>query len=199
MKLYSYVVARDYGFAPNPFHGVCTLATCKPKIRHTASVGDWILGTGSKGYGLEGRLVFAMEVRERLAFDEYWNDDRFQSKKPNMRGSVKQAYGDNIYHRDKNGKWIQANSHHSNPDGTPNHNNISHDTQSPIVLVGTRFAYWGGAGVPIPARFRKPALNLCAQRGHKSNFPADFAKDVVTWIESLKCQGYLSLPAELSQ
>src|SRR5712671_5339411 len=33
MRLYSYVVARDFGFAPNPFFGVCTLATCKPDIR----------------------------------------------------------------------------------------------------------------------------------------------------------------------
>ena len=32
MKLYSYIVARDFGFAPNPFYGFCTLATCKPKI-----------------------------------------------------------------------------------------------------------------------------------------------------------------------
>lgn len=40
MKLFSYVVAREYGFAPNPFFGWCTLATCKPKIRVTAEVGD---------------------------------------------------------------------------------------------------------------------------------------------------------------
>ncbi|MFH1865797.1 MAG: hypothetical protein ABIK85_07930, partial [Candidatus Eisenbacteria bacterium] len=39
MRLFSYIVARDYGFAPNPFCGVCTLATCKPKIRESASVG----------------------------------------------------------------------------------------------------------------------------------------------------------------
>lgn len=33
MTLYSYVVAHDFGFAPNPFDGLCTLATCKPDIR----------------------------------------------------------------------------------------------------------------------------------------------------------------------
>ena len=31
-KSYSYVVARDYGFAPNPFNGILTLAACKPVI-----------------------------------------------------------------------------------------------------------------------------------------------------------------------
>ena len=28
-KLFSYVVDHDYGFAPNPFGGFCTLAKCK--------------------------------------------------------------------------------------------------------------------------------------------------------------------------
>jgi hypothetical protein len=68
MRLFSYVVARDYGFAPNPFFGFCTLATCKPKIRAAAALGDWIVGTGSCAYGLEGRLVYAMRVTEVLTF-----------------------------------------------------------------------------------------------------------------------------------
>ena len=51
MKLYSYIVARDFGFAPNPFYGFCTLATCKPKIREHASVGDWVVGTGARSSG----------------------------------------------------------------------------------------------------------------------------------------------------
>jgi hypothetical protein len=69
LRLYSYKVARDFGFAPNPFYGLCTLATCKPNIRKAAQVGDWVVGTGSKPNRLEGRLVFAMEVSETLAFD----------------------------------------------------------------------------------------------------------------------------------
>lgn len=44
--LYAYAITRDFGFAPNPFHGVCTLATCKPRIRASANIDDWILGIG---------------------------------------------------------------------------------------------------------------------------------------------------------
>lgn len=47
MNLFSYIVARDYGFAPNPFPPYCTLATCKPGIRNSAQKGDWIIGLGS--------------------------------------------------------------------------------------------------------------------------------------------------------
>ena len=82
MKLYSYVVARDFGFAPNPFFGICTLATCKARIRCTAKVGDWIVGTGSTDFELEGRLVYAMRVSEIASYDEYWDDPRFQMKRP---------------------------------------------------------------------------------------------------------------------
>lgn len=33
VNLFSYIVACDSGFSPNPFWGICTLACCKPRIR----------------------------------------------------------------------------------------------------------------------------------------------------------------------
>jgi hypothetical protein len=197
VKLYSYVVARDYGFAPNPFFGVCTLATCKPMIRKTAAVGDWVVGTGSKGYGLQGRLVYAMKVSETLSYDEYWRDPRYLSKRPNLRGSLKQAYGDNIYHRKRStGRWVQANSHHSNRDGTPNANNIAHDCQAPRVLIGSDFVYWGGSGPKIPKPFRGKVHDVCAHRGHRCNFPPEFTASFVAWIRSVGSRGYAGSPSE---
>ena len=70
-RLHSYVVARDFGFAPNPFFGFCTLATCKPKIRSVAAIGDWVIGTGSRTKQRDGHLVFAMRVSETLSFGDY--------------------------------------------------------------------------------------------------------------------------------
>jgi hypothetical protein len=97
--LFSYVVARDYGFAPNPFFGACTLATCKPNIRRAAKVDDWIVGTGSAVNNKVGMIVYAMRVTEIITFNQYWNDPRFQRKKPKLNGSKKQAFGDNILNR----------------------------------------------------------------------------------------------------
>lgn len=144
MRLFSYVVARDYGFAPNPFFGLCTLATCKPFVRRGASVGDWIIGTGSQESGHQGHLVYAMKVTETMPFDEYWRDARFECKRPNLAGSKKQAFGDNIYSRDSQGRWMQANSHHSRADGSPNRNNIQRDTGVDRVLVSDDYVYFGG-------------------------------------------------------
>ena len=150
MRGFSYVVARDFGFAPNPFDGVCTLATCKQQIRGSAEVGDWVIGTGSARYGITGKLVFTMEISERLTFDAYWNDERFATKKPVMNGSLKKMYGDNIYRRRENGEWEQANSHHSLEDGRPNAYNVERDTSSDAVLIANNFYYFGKSPIDIP-------------------------------------------------
>jgi hypothetical protein len=198
MTLYSYVIARDYGFAPNPFHGVCTLATCKPQIRAHAQSGDWVMATGSKGSGRQGHLVYAMRVDEVPTFDKYWEDPRFRRKRPMLNGSLKQRYGDNIYHRDKKtGKWVQENSHHSLPNGDPNVRNIKRDTgTTQRVLVGTKFGYWGRSGPKVPTRLRQGTDVCCTTQGHKCKFDAGFAKSVVAWLESLELDGFMGTPME---
>lgn len=200
MRLFSYVVARDYGFAPNPFYGVCTLATCKPAIRRVASVGDWIVGTGSSLRKRNGFLVYVMCVTETMTFNEYWEDERFRQKRPHLRGSKKQAFGDNIYFRDASGNWHQQNSHHSNEDGSPNMRNIRRDTQTDRVLISTDFAYWGGSGPEIPQAFRDyDGIDICARRHHKSQFPEALVTDFVGWFRSLGAQGFLGAPLDWSR
>jgi hypothetical protein len=184
--LFSYVVAFDVGFAPNPFHDVCTLATCKPQIRRTAKIGDWVIGTGSKPKGLEGRLVYAMKVDEILSYEAYWLDPRFASKRPNLRGSLKQRYGDNIYHPDAAGDWVQENSRHSLPDGTPNTGHVTRDTGANAVLLAQEFVYFGGHGPVIPDYLRHGfGVDLCqGGRGYRVMFPSGMPEAVADWVTS---------------
>ena len=151
MRYFSYIVDRDYGFAPNPFYKVCTLAACKPVIRRVASVGDWIFGTGSVSKGLQGKLIYAMQVTEKLTFNAYWNDPRFERKRPVMNGSLKQMYGDNIYHQADDGQWLQENSHHALEDGSINIKNLKKDTSGVYVLASSHFYYFGKSCIDIPA------------------------------------------------
>jgi hypothetical protein len=203
VRLYSYVVARDYGFAPNPFFGVCTLATCKPRIRGVAQIGDWVVGTGSKKRAREKHIVYAMRVTDVMTFGEYWASERFQRKKPNLRGSKKQAFGDNIYSRNaRNNKWCQANSHHSMTDGRPNKSNILADTKADRVLISDDFVYWGGSGPRLPQKFLNYGPQhetLCAGRNHKSNFPPKLVQDFVNWIRSLTEKGDVGEPFDWSR
>ena len=184
MRMYSYVVRYDIGFAPNPFHGWCTLATCKQDIRPRAQVGDWIVGTGSKPSGLSDRLVYAMQVEEVLGFDAYWADPRFERKRPNLAGSRKYLYGDNIYHRGPDGQWIQENSRHSHDDGSPNPGHIDRDTKADAVLASRRFVYYGATGPVIPEHLRRGyGMDLVhGAPSYRVNFPAEMKDAVVNWI-----------------
>lgn len=201
MRLYSYVVARDFGFAPNPFFGYCTLATCKPKIRQHASVGDWIVGTGAKlAYKCQGRLIYAMQVSEILDFDSYWHDQRFYQKRPNLTGSLALLYGDNIYHR-AGKRWVQADSHHSSENGRVNKANLEWDTGVDRLLVARRFVYWGRSAPTIPQRFRafgKEKDDICAGRGHRV-FNDELAATFAAWLEEENMWGLRGEPLEFGK
>lgn len=201
MRLYSYVVCYDSGFAPNPFYGWCTLATCKPDIRRTAQVGDWIVGTGSANKKVQrgGHLVYAMRVSEALSFRDYDADARFQAKKPFRRGSRKQSCGDNIYYRDAaNKRWLQRDSFHTNADGTPNANHIARDTGVDRVLVSNHFVYFGGEGPRIPGALKaKDGRPLTkSNRSYYVFDDANFISKVETWITTVGNPGYQGPPFE---
>ncbi|MEM6368480.1 MAG: hypothetical protein AAF851_09270 [Myxococcota bacterium] len=145
-----YVISRDFGFAPNPFHGYCTLSACKPVIRRTAKIGDWVVGMGGSRLRAVGRCIFCMQVDETLTFDDYWEDPRFRSKRPVRNGSDVMLVGDNIYHSER-GHWTQEDSHHSLPDGSANSRNVQRDTSADRVLVSSHFRYFGKASIEIPS------------------------------------------------
>ncbi len=150
-KVFIYVVDRDFGFAPNPFHGCCSLATCKPGIRRKAEIGDWVIGMGGSRLGATGRCVFAMCVSKKIIFDEYWSNLKYLDKKPVRNGSKKMMVGDNIYHFDSAAKrWHQADSHHSNSDGSVNPHNLRVDTKTDKVLISHHFFYFGVEAPVIP-------------------------------------------------
>ncbi len=131
------------------------MAACKPRIRKYAKLGEYIVGTGTKKRGLDGRLVYLMKVGEILTFDQYWANPRFARKKSLMNGSLAQRHGDNIYHHDKeSGAWIQEDSFHSLKNGVMDFDNLAVDTgTTDRVLIADWFLYWGGDGPIIPPEF----------------------------------------------
>lgn len=51
-QVLTYTVAVDLGFAPNPFHGWCSLAACTPNhMRARLILGDWIVGHSDVSHG----------------------------------------------------------------------------------------------------------------------------------------------------
>src|SRR5262249_7733821 len=106
MRLCSYVVAIDGGFAPNPFWRFRTLAACTQNHQGLRmEKGDWILGNSSKDTGQ--RIVYAMKISEVLDFDVYYRDKRFARKKASNRG-WREWCGDNMYFTNEAREWVQG-------------------------------------------------------------------------------------------
>ncbi|WP_348922539.1 hypothetical protein [Enterococcus rotai] len=194
MKLSHYIVKRDYGFAPNPFYGVCTLATCKSKLRKRAEVGDWVVGIGSASSLYKGKIICAMQVDEILTFDQYWNDDRFQMKKPVMNGSLQQKYGDNIYYTDEDGKIEQLDSHHSYVNGEPNMHNLNRDTGGEKVLISNKFWYFGKNAVKLPSNLERLANVRMNYKNINENEDKAFIDEFVNWIQQFDNNQLIGYP-----
>jgi hypothetical protein len=188
MKVYSYLLDHDYGLAPNPFGKYCTLAVCKPKIRNSGNldIGDWVIGTGSRaledftGRILVHHLVYAMKVEEILTFEEYWADIRFGYKKPVLNGSLSAMYGDNIYHKDDDGNWIQEDSAHSLPNGEINIGHLKKDISGKNVLIGQEFYYFGDNAPFLPNDIH----SICHTGVGEKLISIDDQVSLFKWLES---------------
>ena len=162
INVFSYIVSSDSGFAPNPFWNYCSLACCKPVIRRTASVGDWIIGLSAKALGND--IIFAMKVTEKMTVAEYWKDKRFRNKRANMQSPDPiRRRGDNIYQPIKNVEFRQQDSKHSNRDGSENEKQKQHDLNGKFVLISDDFTYFGAKSKKLPKKF----LDIIVSRGHK--------------------------------
>lgn len=182
-----YVVDRDFGFAPNPFHGTCTLATCMPRIRAKAGADDWVVGMGGARLKATGRCIYAMRVTETMSFNRYWADSSFLDKRPVRNGSSAMMVGDNIYHRDRaDAPWQQLDSHHSNPDGTANPLNVDKDTSADRVLISRDFYYFGKLAKTVPVKL----LNDLGYKNGIGHRKFDSAKSAafLTWLRGQHCR-----------
>jgi hypothetical protein len=137
MKICSYIVKHDSGLAPNPFWGYCTLGLCTPNhMGIKLNPGDWIVGFQSRT--VNGKIVYAMKVGERLHFNSYFHDERFQNKKPATSADWEKKCGDNMYFLGSDGTWQQVPVlMHSNAE------QVMQDTKHPYVYVGQQFYYFG--------------------------------------------------------
>lgn len=144
--LYAYKMTHDTGFAPNPFHGILSLATCKPLIRAFKKIDDYIAGFTSKelcgdAVGAE-RLVYIMKITNKISFDHYYNDKKFKFKIPSNKNRISKV-GDNIYFYSQ-GKYNQAFTYFHNEE-----DRIANDLKSDQVLLSKSFFYFGVGAVTI--------------------------------------------------
>lgn len=157
-----------------------------------------MVGTGSGGASVRraGCLVYAMRVTERLETAEYWDDPRFQRKKPEMRHNWVAASGDNIYEPIGSSQWRQLNSYHSKPDGTPNDQHKRRDTSVERILVSDDYVYYGGEGPKLLKRFLSGGcMELChSGQNYRRVRDERVIDDFVKWLRLCGHRGFQGKP-----
>ena len=144
-----------------------------------------------------------MKVDEKMTFNEYWNDGRFQFKKPNLNGSRKTAYGDNIYYLKPDRKWHQSDSHHSYLGGEINYDNLNRDTSVDAVLISYSFFYFGASAIVIPNEFRDSILLTRISKSilgiGENELLAEVCAPVWEWLRSKYSFGIIDFPILFKQ
>jgi hypothetical protein len=183
MKLYSYIVAKDYGLAPNPFWDELSLNVCKPKIRQTAIVDDWVIGTGSKNVKTKsgstknhsGRLVYAMRVTKKMTMADYdlYCKENLKKKIAFIdRKDWRRIVGDSIYDYSQGDIPRLRKVLHKEKDK-------KRDLGGKYTLLSTQFYYFGNETIKIPTEFSEIIKN---EQGHLVIRDISLIKSFLNWL-----------------
>lgn len=187
MRIYSYVLRTDEGAAPNPFGEICTLTICKPAIRRTASIGDWVIGTGSKRVNLGDRktcdfsdsLVYAMkitEIKSLKEYDEYCNKSLTNKIPVIETENWTQKVGDCIYDYSKGDEPLIRK-------GVHNEGNRDRDLSGHNALLSNHFYYFGSEARPLPPELKSI---IKKNQGHKKIENVEIIRTFESWIEQFE-------------
>jgi hypothetical protein len=174
MILWRYVIVADGGAAPNFEPPLTTLAICKPMIRKGACRGDMILAFAGRPIDRDPhKVVWAGIVDEKLTFEQYWNDPRFQKKKPRV-----SKHPDNIY---------RPRGRHLNlvPNGVHGQKSAATDQRGQFVLIFKRAWHLDLKSSSLPEQFSNLRLSKNNRRGHRrSEIQDGAAKELLSWVAS---------------
>ena len=190
LKIYSYVIKEDRGLSPNPFWDYCTLAIDQPLIRQIAQVGDWVVGLRETSKEIENHtLVFAMQITEKLTYEEYWKNPRFSGKIPDFTIEDHiQTLGDNIY-KPIDGDFEQVFSWRSKEHFATEEEWLKQkkeDLQGKYVLISDRkyYYYFGKESIKLPS-IELTDILYC-DIGHKCIADPEVPQEFLDFIEDLK-------------
>jgi len=132
-NIYVYKLTCDNGGAPCIHDGLLSLSICKPKIRMSASVGDWIIGFGGKSIEeLRDKLIYVAKVTAIERDGNYYKSHQYVGRP------------DCIYEPHDHGyRYRMGKTYHSPGE-------FDHDLgQGPAFgratcLLSDQFAYFGG-------------------------------------------------------
>ena len=190
IKLFSYIVKYDWGAAPNPYWGYCTLVICKPRIRNSTAVGNWIVGSGSANNPYDGKdysnkIIYAMKVTDVVELEKY-NEiclgktdygDKLAKKIPKYSSkNYPERMGDCIYYN------ISYEPKKADMRlGVHGNDCLKRDLSSNKALISNHYYYFGEKAIDIKGDL-EPII--ATTQGHRSNANKDYAQEFIDWISS---------------
>lgn len=192
IRVFTYKVAHDGGSAPNPYHGVCTLAICKPAIRNSAKVDDIVIGIVT---GDSRRIVYCMQVTDVLPWSEYIALCR---GKHESNGKIEYKNIGKKIPKDEHDPgdciWKMVGTHHAPLESHSGHDEGDYERDiggNKSVLLSTKFWYFGkGKNSEGGYDLKLPDYMPMVNRGHLSNKNHDLREQFVKdFAELLKNEG----------
>lgn len=174
-KIYFYKMIVDNGGAPCVQDGLLSLAICKPQIRSTIDIDNFIIGFGSNV--LDNKLIYIAEVTNKLLDGEYYKQQEYS-----YRNDCLYSFDGQQYSRRENKKYHIGNN-------TPT------DEGNDIVLLSDNYRYFGKKSnddyknkYPILTKI----INSLKQ-GHRLNHNTELFKKLSQLIDETFSQKQLNI------
>jgi hypothetical protein len=170
-KIYVYKIVTDNGGAPCVWHGLLSLAICKPMIRKSAQKGDCILGFGGKSHYKEEPLIYIAMVTAKPKQGEYYTKQKYANRP------------DCIYYQNKNKASLKKSARfHNNSDQLTR--DVGLDFENAHVLLSNDFRYFGNkATAEYKKQFRQiEDLVEKLKQGHRVNHPPKLYEELLKLI-----------------
>ena len=161
MNIYSYILMHDTGFAPCIQNNLLTLGCCKPVIRRSAKIGDYIVafyGKAQEDKRFSHALAYIAKVTKVMTYKQYFIHHKNRT--------------DCIY--DEKLKQLPNDYHDTE--------HKKRDLSGFNVLLSTDFIFFGNSLKYIDEKY----LSMIAGRGHKVRHNEKFKKSFPKHFKELK-------------
>ena len=174
-KIYFYKMILDNGGAPCVQDGLLSLAICKPQIRSTIDIDNFIIGFGSNV--LDNKLIYIAQITDKLLDGEYYKQEKYF-----YRDDCLYSFDGQQYSRRENKKYHIGNN-------TPT------DEGNDIVLLSNNYRYFGNKS-SNDYKNKYPILTKIInslKQGHRLNHNTELFKELSQLIDETFSQKQLNI------
>ena len=174
-KIYFYKMIVDNGGAPCVQDGLLSLAICKPQIRSTIDIDNFIIGFGSNV--LDNKLIYIAKITDKLLDGEYYKQEKYFYRDDCLYSFDGQQYSlreDKKYHIS---------------------NNTPTDEGNDIVLLSDNYRYFGNKS-SNDYKNKYPILTKIInslKQGHRLNHNTELFKELSQLIDETFSQKQLNI------